>query len=157
MTAARCLNGFSSDIQQVYFDVLMFLIIGLSRFLTQRNALSFLYDTVICNLLLFVQIKNSWFLIPDSWYGAATICHQVRWLRWGHPSLFHTATSHLIWYTMFCVRDISYRLICLEFINMFSVCAKSGTYSRFNWWIIVVLTCNPAVLMCVGITDAPKL
>ena len=66
MTAARCLNGFSSDIQQVYFDVLMFLIIGLSRFLTQRKALSFLYDTVICNLLLFVQIKNSWFLIPDS-------------------------------------------------------------------------------------------
>ena len=26
-------------------------------------------------------------------YGVATICHQVRWLRWGHPSLFHTATS----------------------------------------------------------------
>ena len=65
MTAAKCLNGFSSDIRQVYFDVLMFLIIGWSRFLTQRNALFFLYDTVICNLLLFVQIKNSWFLIPD--------------------------------------------------------------------------------------------
>ena len=29
-------------------------------------------------------------------YGVATICHQVRWLRWGHPSLFHTATSLLI-------------------------------------------------------------
>ena len=27
-------------------------------------------------------------------YGVATICHQVCWLRWGHPSLFHTATSH---------------------------------------------------------------
>ena len=54
----------ASDIQQVNFDVLMFLIIGLSRFLTQKNALLFLYDTVICNLLLFVQIKNSWFLIP---------------------------------------------------------------------------------------------
>ena len=26
-------------------------------------------------------------------YGVATICHQVRCLRWGHPSLFHTATS----------------------------------------------------------------
>ena len=29
-------------------------------------------------------------------YGVAAICHQVRWLRWGHPSLFHTATSLLI-------------------------------------------------------------
>ena len=66
-------------------------------------------------------------------YGAATICHQVRWLRWGHPSLFHTATSLLIWYNMFCVRDISYRLIWMEFINMFSVQAQSGTHSRFNW------------------------
>ena len=26
-------------------------------------------------------------------YGVATICHQVRCLRWGHPSPFHTATS----------------------------------------------------------------
>ena len=40
-------------------------------------------------------------------YDVATICHQVRWLRWGHPSLFHTATSLLIWYKMFCVRDVS--------------------------------------------------
>ena len=66
MTADRCLNGFSSDIQQVYFDVLTFL--SLSRFLTQRNALFFLHDTVICNLLLFVQIKisDSWFLTPQA-------------------------------------------------------------------------------------------
>ena len=40
-------------------------------------------------------------------YGVATICHQV---PWGHPSLFHTATSLLIWYKMFCVRDVSHRL-----------------------------------------------
>ena len=66
-------------------------------------------------------------------YGVAAICHQVRWLRWGHPSLFHTATSLLIWYNMFCVRDISYRLIWMEFINMFSVYAQSGTHGRFNW------------------------
>ena len=65
-------------------------------------------------------------------YGVATICHQVRWLRWGHPSLFHIATSLLIWYKMFCVRDISYRLIWMEFINMFSVYAQSGTHSRFH-------------------------
>ena len=66
-------------------------------------------------------------------YGVATICHQVRWLRWGHPSLFHIATSLLIWYEMLCVRDISFRLIWVEFINMFSVYAQSGTHSRFNW------------------------
>ena len=66
-------------------------------------------------------------------YGVATICHQVRWLRWGHPSLFHTATSLLTWYKMFCVREISYRLIWMEFVNMFSVYAQSGTHSRFNW------------------------
>ena len=47
-------------------------------------------------------------------YGVATICHQVRWLCWGHLSLFHTATSLLIWYKMFCLRDISYRLIWME-------------------------------------------
>ena len=90
-------------------------------------------------------------------YGVVTICHQVRWLRWGHPSLFHTATSLLISYKMFCVRDVSYRLIWMEFINMFSVYAQSGTHSRFNWWVIVVLTYNPSVLMCVEITDDPKL
>ena len=66
-------------------------------------------------------------------YDVATICHQVRWLRWGHPSLFHTATSLLIWYKMFCVREISYRLIWMECINMFSVYAQSGNHSRFNW------------------------
>ena len=66
-------------------------------------------------------------------YGVATTCHQVRWLRWGHPSLFHTATSPLIWYNMFCVREISYRLIWMEFINMFFVYAQSGTHSRFDW------------------------
>ena len=66
-------------------------------------------------------------------YGVATICHQIRWLRWGHPNSFNTATHLLIWYQMFCVRNISYRLIWMEFINMFSVYAPSGTHSRFNW------------------------
>ena len=28
-------------------------------------------------------------------YGVDTICHQVRCIRWGHPSLFHTAASPL--------------------------------------------------------------
>ena len=45
----------------------------------------------------------------------------------------------------------------MEFINMFSVYAQSGADSRFNWRIIVVLTYNLSVLMCVEITDAPKL
>ena len=67
-------------------------------------------------------------------YGVATICHQVRCLRWGHPSLFHTATSLLIWYEMFCMRDISYRLIWMKFINMLSEYAQSGTHRHFNWW-----------------------
>ena len=53
-------------------------------------------------------------------YGFATICHQVRCLRWGHLSLFYTATSLLILYKMLCMRDISYRLIWMKFINMLS-------------------------------------
>ena len=73
-------------------------------------------------------------------YGVATICHQVRWLRWGHPSLFHIATSQFIWYKMFCMRDISYRLTWMKYINMLSVYAQSETHRRFNWWIIAVLT-----------------
>ena len=78
-------------------------------------------------------IKVPVFNYANPAYGVATICHQVRWLRWGHPSLFHTATSLLIWYKMFCVRDISHRLIWMEFINMLSVHAQTGTHSRFNW------------------------
>ena len=45
----------------------------------------------------------------------------------------------------------------MAFINMFSVYAQPGKHSRFNWRIIVVLTYNPSVLMCVEIADAPKL
>ena len=87
----------------------------------------------------------TWFVIEygnyaNPVYGVATICHQVRCLRWGHPSLFHTATSLLIWYKMFSMRDISYRLMWMKFINMLSVYAQSGTHRRFNWWIISVLT-----------------
>ena len=52
--------------------------------------------------------------------GFATICYQVRCLRWGHPSLFYTATSLLIWYKMFCMTDISYRLIWMKFVNRLS-------------------------------------
>ena len=76
----------------------------------------------------------------DPVYGVATICHQVRCLRWGHPSLFHTAMSLLICYEMFCMRDISYRLIWMKYINMLSVYAQSGTHRPFNWWIIAVFT-----------------
>ena len=45
----------------------------------------------------------------------------------GHPSLFQPATSLLIWHKMFCMRDISYRLIWMKFINMLSMYAQSGT------------------------------
>ena len=76
----------------------------------------------------------------DPVYGVGTICHQVRCLGWGHPSLFHTAMSRLIWYKMFCMRDISYRLIWMEYINMLFVYAQSGTHRPFNWWIIAVFT-----------------
>ena len=112
----------------------------------------------IATFSTFQQNKPArWSNYANPVYDVATICHQVRLLRWGHPSLFHTATSLLIWYKMFCVREISYRLIWMECINMFSMYAQSGNHSRFNWWIIVVLTYNPSVLMCVEITDAPKL
>ena len=85
-------------------------------------------------------IMSNCFNYADPVYGVATICHQVRCLCWGHPSLFHTATSFLIWYKMFCMRYISYRLIWMKCINMLSVYAQSGTHKRFNWWIIAVLT-----------------
>ena len=78
-------------------------------------------------------------------------------LTLGHPNPFHIATSLLIWYKMFCMRDISYRLIWMKFISMLSVYANSGTHRRFDWWMIASFTQNPSVLMCVEITDAPKL
>ena len=73
-------------------------------------------------------------------YGVATICHQFRCLRWGQPSLFHAALSLLIWYKMLCMRDITYRLNWMKFVNMLSVYAQSGTHRHVNWWIIAVLT-----------------
>ena len=76
----------------------------------------------------------------DPVYGVATICHQVRWLHWGHPSLFHTTMSLLIWNKMFCMSDISCRLIWMKYINMLSVYAQSGTHRPFNWLIIAVFT-----------------
>ena len=44
----------------------------------------------------------------------------------GHPSLVHIATSLLIWYKMFCVRDISNRLMWMELINMFPCMHSMG-------------------------------
>ena len=73
-------------------------------------------------------------------YGVATICHQVRCLRWGHPSLFHTTASLLIWYKMFYMRNISYILTWMKFINMLSVFAQAGIHGCVNWLIIAVLT-----------------
>ena len=59
--------------------------------------------------LITKSFQSNWDLVLQSFssavlnyanpvYGVATFCHQVRWLRWGHPSLFHTAMSLLIWY-----------------------------------------------------------
>ena len=73
--------------------------------------------------LLLTGPQEEYFNYANPVYGVATICHQVRWLRRGHPSLFHIATSLLIWYEMFCLRDISYRLTWMEFINLFSMYA----------------------------------
>ena len=81
-------------------------------------------EGTLIKVMAWRQTGNTWYY-ANPVYGVATICHQVRWLRWGHPSLFHIATSLLIWYKMFCVRDISYRLIWMEFINMFSLYAQS--------------------------------
>ena len=65
-------------------------------------------------------------------YGVATICHQVHCLCWGHSSLFHTATFLLIWYKMFCMRDISCRLVWMKFINMLFIknVVAVAAYSR---------------------------
>ena len=49
---------------------------------------------------IFIQLRQ-----PRIW-----CCHYLppgSLIARGHPSLFHTATSLLIWYKMFCVRDIS--------------------------------------------------
>ena len=42
--------------------------------------------------------------------GVATICHQVRCMSWGHPSLFHAATSLLNWYKMAFIAKVLHRL-----------------------------------------------
>ena len=62
-------------------------------------------------------------------YGVATICHQVRCLPWGHLSLFHTATSLLIWYKMF--------QCCWE---LFSTMGPFNVFMKFQW-VPAVHTC----------------
>ena len=94
---------------------------------------------MFCVLSCLLVKLTCWPLMPIKILNLETICHQVRCLRWWDPSLFHTATSLFIWYKMFHVRDISYRLIWMKFINMLSVYAQSGTHRRFNWWIIAAL------------------
>ena len=46
------------------------------------NSIEGVFPTFQCNYTISV-------------YGVATICHQVRCLRWGHPSLLHTITLTL--------------------------------------------------------------
>ena len=45
----------------------------------------------------------------------------------------------------------------MKFVNMISMHVQSGTHRGFDWWIIADWTNNSSVLMCVDITDAPKL
>ena len=78
------------------------------------------------------EVPSNYLNYANPVYGVNTICHQVHWLCWGHPSLFHTVTSLLIWYEIFYIRDISYRLIWMKFINMLSVYAQSGMHRCFN-------------------------
>ena len=76
------------------------------------------------------QSGSKWTIFRAVWpwnyanpvYGVATICHQVRWVRWGHPSLFHIATSLWIWYEMSCVREIIQTYMDGIYKHVFRVC-----------------------------------
>ena len=93
--------------------------------------------TALVNMYNYNKTKLAWHHnYANPVYGVATICQQVRFLRWGHPSLFHIATALLIWYKMFCMREISYRLIWMKFKNRLSVYVQPGTHRCVNWWII---------------------
>ena len=119
---------------------------SLANHLTRDQKILMHGDSCIILYLLYnlaAEESARWLLVANyanPVYGVATICHQVRCLRWGHPSLFHTATPLLILHKMFCMRDISYRLTWMKFINMLSVYAQSGTHKHVNWLIIAVLT-----------------
>ena len=50
-----------------------------------------------CSLCLHIYFSNNYYY-PNSLNpvcSAATICHEVRCIHWGRPSLFHTAPSQL--------------------------------------------------------------
>ena len=90
--------------------------------------------------------------------NVAIICHQVRCMRWGHPSLFRAATSLLNQCKMVCMTNVLHRLIWIIFMSMLSTMyVQSGTHRHFHWRIIPVLTQTPTGLMFVDITGAPKL
>ena len=71
-------------------------------------------------------------------YGAATNCHQVCCMHWGHPSLFHAYTSLkslLSWYKIVCMGDVLYRFIWIKSISMLSMHVQSATpaFSKKNY------------------------
>ena len=131
------------------------------RWIPRTNSRLDVFFYVCLNKLFNKQYSCQWVEIPGRVRDAIVMCHlsirHTAWLNFrmitltpymvlplfatrfadyaclGHPSLFHTAMTLLIWYKMFCMRDTSYRLKWMEFINTFCVYAQFGTHSRFNW------------------------
>ena len=72
------------------------LCLGLNVFNTASKLVTILFKPQRVEVLSSSELRAWMTNYANPVYGVATICHQVRWLRWGHPSLFHTATSLLV-------------------------------------------------------------
>ena len=65
---------------------------------------------------------------PNPVCSVATICHQVCFVHWGHPSLFHTASFLLNWYKIIDMENLLYGFFKVKFTNMLSIYVKFGTH-----------------------------
>ena len=86
----------------------------------------------------------------------ATVCHQVRFMYWGHLGHFHRKT-HSKWYQIVCMRYLACTFSQMKSINMFSLFLQSGVPRHFLWRFIAVWIYNLTVFMLMYVNVDLKL
>ena len=54
-------------------------------------------------------------------YCVAIVCHQIRFMYWGHLCMFYRVKSHLNWYKLVCMGDLAYRFGRSKLTDMFRI------------------------------------
>ena len=90
-------------------------------------------------------------------FCVATVCHQICRMFWGHLSVFHRAISHLNWYKMVCMEDLTRTFSRNKSTYMFYMYLQSGVPGHFLGRYIAILTKNLTVFVFMYVSVDPKL